>query len=82
MQIFYYPNFNSLFSSSCICCLASVKCAKQFASTFADISVIISQDDKAKIGLEVPAIGHSFCTLQSINELTTVADHDFPGGFR
>ncbi|CAB4475703.1 unnamed protein product [Rhizophagus irregularis] len=32
-------------------CLASVKCAKQFSSTFANVSVIISQDDKAKIGL-------------------------------
>ncbi|CAB4426249.1 unnamed protein product [Rhizophagus irregularis] len=62
-------------------CLASVKCAKQFASTFADMSVVISQDDKVKIGLGVPAVGRTFHTLQSINESTTVADHDFPGGF-
>ncbi|CAJ0639169.1 5463_t:CDS:2 [Entrophospora sp. SA101] len=38
-------------------CLASVKCAKQFATVFADMSVVISQDDKAKIGLGVPAVG-------------------------
>jgi hypothetical protein len=61
-------------------CLASVKCAKQFASTFADVSVVISQDDKAKIGLGVPAVGRTFHTLQSINEPTTIADHDFPMG--
>jgi hypothetical protein len=61
-------------------CLASVKCAKQFASTFADVSVVISQDDKAKIGLGVPAVGRTFRTLQSVNEPTTIADHDFPMG--
>ncbi|GES90527.1 hypothetical protein GLOIN_2v1766467 [Rhizophagus clarus] len=32
-------------------CLASVKYARQFATVFADNSVVISQDDKAKIGL-------------------------------
>ncbi|CAB4441827.1 unnamed protein product [Rhizophagus irregularis] len=59
-------------------CLASVKYAKQFASMFADMSTIISQDDKAKIGLGVPAVGRTFRTLQSINEPVSVADHDFP----
>jgi hypothetical protein len=38
-------------------CLASVKYVRQFASMFADMSVIISQDDKAKVGLGVPAVG-------------------------
>ncbi|CAG8509998.1 5897_t:CDS:2 [Scutellospora calospora] len=47
-------------------CLASVKGAKQFAKTFANMSIIISQDDKSKIGLGVPAVGKTFCTLQSI----------------
>lgn len=61
-------------------CLASVKCAKQFATVFSDMSVIISQDDKAKIGLGVPAVGRTFDTLQSINEPVCVADHDFPAG--
>jgi hypothetical protein len=61
-------------------CLASVKCARQFASLFADESVIISQDDKAKIGLGIPAVGRTFNTLQSVNELVSVADHDFPTG--
>src|SRR6266542_589475 len=62
-------------------CLASVKGAKQFASTFADVSVVISQDDKAKIRLRVPAVGRTFHILQSVNEPTIVADHDFPMGF-
>jgi len=49
---------------------------------FADMSVIISQDDKAKVGLRVPAVGRTFQTLQSINEPVSVADHDFPIGCR
>ncbi|CAJ0641515.1 2201_t:CDS:1 [Entrophospora sp. SA101] len=61
-------------------CLASVKCAKQFATVFADMSVVISQDDKAKIGLGVPAVGRTFHTLQSVHEPACVADHDFPVG--
>jgi hypothetical protein len=61
-------------------CLASVKCAKQFATIFADMSVVISQDDKAKIGLGVPAVGRTFHTLQSVHEPVCVADHDFPVG--
>ncbi|EXX75382.1 hypothetical protein GLOIN_2v1783204 [Rhizophagus irregularis DAOM 181602=DAOM 197198] len=61
-------------------CLASVKSARQFATVFANNAVIISQDDKAKIGLGVPAVGRTFHTLQSVNELVSVADHDFPLG--
>ena len=61
-------------------CLASVKYARQFATAFADKSVIISQDDKAKIGLGVPAVGQTFHTLQSVHEPVRVADHDFPAG--
>ena len=61
-------------------CLASVKCAKQFASTFADVSVVISQDDKMKIRLKVPAVGHTFHILQSVNKSTIIANHDFPLG--
>ncbi|CAJ0841884.1 11266_t:CDS:2 [Entrophospora sp. SA101] len=57
-----------------------LKCAKQFATVFADMSVIISQDDKAKIGLGVPAVGRTFHTLQSVHEPVCVADHDFPVG--
>ncbi len=63
-------------------CLASVKYVRQFASMFADISVIISQDNKAKVGLGVPAVGRIFQTLQSINEPVSVANHDFPIGCR
>ncbi|EXX69139.1 hypothetical protein GLOIN_2v1783204 [Rhizophagus irregularis DAOM 181602=DAOM 197198] len=61
-------------------CLASVKSARQFATVFANNAVIISQDDKVKIGLGVPAVGRTFHTLQSVNELVSVADHDFPLG--
>ncbi|CAB4437176.1 unnamed protein product [Rhizophagus irregularis] len=61
-------------------CLASVKSARQFATVFADKAVIISQDDKAKIGLGVPAVGRTFRTLQSVHEPVGVADHDFPLG--
>lgn len=49
-------------------CLTSVKCVKQFASTFTDMSVIISQDDKAKIGFRVLIVGHSFCTIVSCSK--------------
>uniref|UniRef100_U9UP03 Uncharacterized protein n=1 Tax=Rhizophagus irregularis (strain DAOM 181602 / DAOM 197198 / MUCL 43194) TaxID=747089 RepID=U9UP03_RHIID len=52
----------------------------QFATAFADNSVVISQDDKAKIGLGVPAVGQIFHSLQSVNEPVSVADHDFPLG--
>jgi len=61
-------------------CLASVKYARQFATAFADKSVIISQDDKAKIGLGIPAVGQTFHTLQSVHKPIRVADHDFPAG--
>ena len=43
-----------------------------------DMSIVISQDDKAKIGLGIPAVGRTFHTLQSVNEPINVADHDFP----
>ena len=55
----------------------SIKCAKQFTSTFADMSVVIFQNNKAKIDLRVLAVSHIFCILQSINKSTTIADHDF-----
>ncbi|CAG8470119.1 9288_t:CDS:2, partial [Scutellospora calospora] len=58
-------------------CLVFVKCTKQFASVFSDMSVVISQDDKAKIGLRIPAVGRIFHILQSINNPICVADHDF-----
>jgi hypothetical protein len=61
-------------------CLASVKAAKIFAEVFAEESIIISQDDKAKIGLGIPAVGRTFKTIQSVNEPVTVEDHDFPTG--
>ncbi|CAG8761909.1 1519_t:CDS:2 [Gigaspora margarita] len=61
-------------------CLASVKGVRQFAHAFPNVSVIISQDDKAKIGLGIPAVGRTFCTLQSVSELVQLPDHDFACG--
>ncbi|CAB4475417.1 unnamed protein product [Rhizophagus irregularis] len=46
-------------------CLASVKGAKQFAALFPTHSVIISQDDKAKDPLGIPAVRRTFKTIQS-----------------
>ncbi|CAG8692899.1 25084_t:CDS:2 [Cetraspora pellucida] len=46
-------------------CLASVKEARQFAQTFTEFSVIILQDDKVKINLDVAAVGRTFYILQS-----------------
>ncbi|GBC14720.2 hypothetical protein GLOIN_2v1766467 [Rhizophagus irregularis DAOM 181602=DAOM 197198] len=60
--------------------VASVKAAKMFAEVFADEAIIVSQDDKAKVGLGTPAVGRTFKTIQTINELVTVEDHDFPVG--
>ncbi|CAG8593383.1 23633_t:CDS:2, partial [Gigaspora margarita] len=61
-------------------CLASVKNARNFASVFADQSVILSQDDKAKVSVGIPAIGRHFKTMQTILEPVSVPDHDFPIG--
>lgn len=58
-------------------CLASIKSAWTFAEVFADDTVIISQDDKAKVSLDIPAVGRTIKILQSINELVLVANHDF-----
>jgi hypothetical protein len=63
-------------------CLASVKGAKQFAALFPTQSVIISQDDKAKIPLGIPAVGRTFQTIQSFQEPVTLPDHDFPIGMQ
>ncbi|CAG8620033.1 3137_t:CDS:2 [Cetraspora pellucida] len=62
-------------------CFASVKCAKQFASVFSNMLVVICQDDKAKIGFEIPAVGQTFYILQSINNPICIADHNFVIGF-
>ncbi|CAG8568014.1 12107_t:CDS:2 [Cetraspora pellucida] len=61
-------------------CLASVKGARQFAQTFAEFSVIISQDDKAKISLGIAAIGRTFHILQSSSQPVQIPNHDFVHG--
>ncbi|CAB4483265.1 unnamed protein product [Rhizophagus irregularis] len=58
----------------------SVKAARTFAEVFADETIIISQDDKAKIGLGIPAVGRTFKAIQTTNEPVTVENHDFPMG--
>ncbi|CAG8839327.1 33584_t:CDS:2, partial [Gigaspora margarita] len=58
-------------------CLASIKGARQFVCTFPNVSVIISQDNKAKIDLEILAVGRIFYTLQSASEPVQLPDHDF-----
>ncbi|CAG8833050.1 26943_t:CDS:2, partial [Gigaspora margarita] len=61
-------------------CLASIKGARQFAQTFSDVSIIISQKNKSKIGLGVLGVGRMFYTLQSVREPVQVPDHDFVYG--
>ncbi|RIB08670.1 hypothetical protein C2G38_2211032 [Gigaspora rosea] len=58
----------------------AIKGTRQFAQAFSDSSIIISQDNKAKIGLGVPAVGRTFRTLQSALEPVQVPDHDFVCG--
>src|SRR5205823_10564962 len=58
-------------------CLASVKRAKQFAVLFLTQSVIISQDNKAKIPLGIPAVKRIFQTMQSSREPVTLPDYNF-----
>ncbi|CAG8791896.1 5087_t:CDS:2, partial [Gigaspora margarita] len=58
-------------------CLASVK---TLAEVFVDNAIIISQDDKAKVSLDVLAVGRTFKTIQTINEPVSVADYDFSVG--
>ncbi len=59
-------------------CLASIKASKSFTSTFSSLVVMISQDDKAKVNVGIPAVRHTFQTIQSIAEPVEVEDHDFP----
>ncbi|CAG8630058.1 41416_t:CDS:2 [Gigaspora margarita] len=51
--------------------------AREFATTFASNSLIISQDDKAKISLGMPAVGRTFKSIQSLNKPVTISDYDF-----
>ncbi|CAG8846596.1 2044_t:CDS:2, partial [Gigaspora margarita] len=61
-------------------CLHIVKSAKQFAHTFVSHSVIILQNNIAKVPLGIPAIGRMFKTLQIARELVEIPDHDFSKG--
>ncbi|CAG8798157.1 43097_t:CDS:2 [Gigaspora margarita] len=56
--------------------LASVKAARVFAKVFAKDSIIIFQDDKAKVGLGVPAVGTSLVT-HIADLLSLVYDQQF-----
>ncbi|RIB07348.1 hypothetical protein C2G38_2214703 [Gigaspora rosea] len=61
-------------------CLQIVKGAKQFASAFASYSLIILQNDKAKVPLGIPAVGRTFKTIQTARKPVEVPNHDFPKG--
>ncbi|CAG8845943.1 7501_t:CDS:2, partial [Gigaspora margarita] len=61
-------------------CLALVKMTREFAATFANYSLIISQDDKAKVSLGILAISRTFRCIQTFNEPITISDYDFPSG--
>ena len=61
-------------------CLASVKNVRHFATTFADWVVMISQDDKAKVAVGIPAVRRHFETMQTVLESVSLPDHDFPIG--
>ena len=52
------------------------------AALFLTHSVIICQDDKAKVPLGIPAVGRTFQTIQSFREPVTLPDHDFPIGMQ
>jgi len=58
-------------------CLASVKAARIFAEVFADETVIIFQDNKAKIGLGILAVGHTFKTMQTVSKPVSIEDYNF-----
>ncbi|CAG8839363.1 35942_t:CDS:2, partial [Gigaspora margarita] len=61
-------------------CLHIVKSAKQVATTFAVHSVIILQNDKAKVLLGILAVGRTFKTIQMAYEPVEIPDHDFSKG--
>ncbi|CAG8833440.1 46089_t:CDS:2, partial [Gigaspora margarita] len=59
-------------------CLASIKEARQFAQTFSDISIIISQDNKSKIGLGISVVGTSSITYAE-DLFSLVSDEQYSG---
>ncbi|CAG8464909.1 1209_t:CDS:2 [Cetraspora pellucida] len=61
-------------------CLAFVKAVKQFASLFPIFSVIVLQDDKAKIFFGISAVSRTFQAIQSINKPVIISDYNFPVG--
>ena len=61
-------------------CLVSIKNVRHFATTFANRVVMISQDDKAKVAVGIPAVRRHFETMQTVLESVSLPDHDFPIG--
>jgi hypothetical protein len=57
--------------------LVSVKATRIFAKVFADKTVIISQNNKAKINLSILVVGHTFKTIQTVSEPVSIKDYDF-----
>ncbi|CAB4415079.1 unnamed protein product [Rhizophagus irregularis] len=58
-------------------CFASMK-----GALFSTNSIIISQDDKTKVPLGIPAVGRTFQTIQSFQEPVILPNHDFPIGMQ
>ncbi|CAG8825149.1 9710_t:CDS:2, partial [Gigaspora rosea] len=48
--------------------LVAIASVRQFVAMFSHYSVVISQDDKAKVLLGISAVGKTFQTMQTINE--------------
>ncbi|CAG8828989.1 29457_t:CDS:2, partial [Gigaspora margarita] len=68
-----YSNFGNKIHSCIEYGAAYQKRRKVFIKTLAEVFV----DNKAKVSLGVSAVGHTFKTIQTINEPVLVADHDF-----
>ncbi|CAG8470211.1 1231_t:CDS:2 [Cetraspora pellucida] len=59
----------------CLC-----KGGKTICFSFPALSVIVSQDDKAKVLLSISAVGKTFQVMQSFNEPVIILNHNFPVG--
>ncbi|CAG8795879.1 395_t:CDS:2, partial [Gigaspora rosea] len=79
-SIYGSNNFEQLSSAPPLKNDCSKSGARQFAQAFSDSSIIISQDDKAKIGLGVSAVGRKFRTLQSALEPVNKINDDLQTG--
>jgi hypothetical protein len=61
-------------------CTASQKYLRDLASFLGKRCVFLSQDDKAKVPIGIPAVSRTFSCVQSVNTEIALPDHDFPVG--